>query len=465
LTHSRPSSDASLPELARARSSDLATRVSQESTRVRVPIVVRYTKTRISVTQGPDAGLTIEMAGRPVRVGTAPDSDLVLTDDTVSRKHCEIHPTPNGNQVRDTGSRNGVFLSGVRINDAILAGPANLRLGETTLSVQPLSETIDREQTTADRFGDLLGRSAAMRELFADLERIAPTDVTLLIEGETGTGKDLVAESVHQASLRADKPYVVLDCGAVTPTLAESELFGHERGAFTGASTARAGVFEQADGGTLFLDELGELPKDLQPKLLRVLEKREVRRIGSSKTIPVNVRLVAATNRNTAVEVQRGNFREDLYFRVSAAHVVVPPLRDRLDDLSMLVEHFLARETPPRTMDDVPATVWEMFRAHRWPGNVRELRNAVQRLLVTPERALRTVETSPAAFAAPAAAFTAGTEIVPLRVARRDAGDAFERAYLENVLARTGGNVTRAAAIAEVSRQMVQKLMRKHGMG
>jgi two-component system response regulator GlrR len=446
-------------ELAQGWASELASQVSQDSTRVRAPVVVRYTKTRVSVSQGPDAGLTIEVADRPLRVGTAADSDLVLTDDTVSRKHCEIHPTPAGVQVRDTGSRNGVFLNGMRINDAILAGAANLRLGETTLSVQPLTETIDREQTTADRFGDILGRSARMRELFADLERIAPTDVTLLVEGETGTGKDLVAESVHQASPRADKPYVVLDCGAVTPSLAESELFGHERGAFTGAAGARAGVFEQADGGTLFLDELGELPKDLQPKLLRVLEKRELRRVGGSKTIPVDVRLIAATNRNTAVEVQRGNFRQDLYFRVSAAHVVVPPLRDRLDDLPMLIEHFLARENPPRTMDDVPATVWEMFRAHRWPGNVRELRNAVQRLLVTPERALRTVETS-----SPVPAPATTSEIVPLRIARRDAGDAFERAYLENVLARTGGNVTRAAAIAEVSRQMVQKLMRKHGM-
>jgi len=439
--------------------------VPQESTRVRAPIVVQYSKTRIVVTHGPDAGLSVEVAGTPVRIGTASDNDLVLSDDTVSRKHCEISPTPNGIQVRDTGSRNGVFLANVRINDALLAGATSLRIGETTLSVQPLPETVDREQATTDRFGDVLGRSAKMRELFADLERIAPADVTLLIEGETGTGKDLVAESVHQMSPRADKPYVVFDCGAVTPSLAESELFGHERGAFTGASTARAGVFEQADGGTLFLDELGELPKDLQPKLLRVLEKREVRRIGSSKVVLVDVRLIAATNRNTAVEVRRGNFREDLYFRVSTAHVVVPPLRERLEDLPMLVEHFLSRETPPRSLEDIPSTVWEMFRAHRWPGNVRELRNAVQRLLITPERALRGVEPVSGPVSLPAGQPASSSDIVPLRIARREAGDAFERAYLENALRRTGGNVTRAAAIAEVSRQMVQKMMRKHGMG
>jgi transcriptional regulator with GAF, ATPase, and Fis domain len=253
--------------------------------------------------------------------------------------------------------------------------------------------------------------------------------------------------------------------------LAESELFGHERGAFTGASTARAGVFEQADGGSIFLDELGELPKDLQPKLLRVLEKREVRRLGSQRTIAVNVRVIAATNRNLAAEVALGNFREDLYFRLAGAHVYVPPLRDRMDDLPLLVEHFLAHSKPPRAASDIPTAVWEMFIAHRWPGNVRELSNAVQRLLVMPDRPLRSMTAAAASTSSPPAAGTeAPTEAptdaaLPLRVARREATDAFERQYVEGVLARTGGNVTRAAAEADVSRQMMQKLMRKHGIG
>jgi transcriptional regulator with GAF, ATPase, and Fis domain len=427
---------------------------------------VRYAKTRISVTHGPDTGVTLEVAGNTVRVGTAPDNDLVLTDDTVSRRHCELEATDAGLRIRDVGSTNGVLLSGIRLHDAIVAGSATLRLGETVLDVLPLRETVDREQATADRFGDVLGRSARMRELFADLERIAPTDVTLLLEGETGTGKDLVAESVHRASGRSAGPYVVFDCGAVAPTLAESELFGHERGAFTGAVASRPGVFEQADGGTLFLDELGELPKDLQPKLLRVLEKREVRRVGSAKTVPIDVRVIAATNRNMASEVQRGQFREDVYFRIAAAHVLVPPLRDRMDDLPMLVEHFLSMEKPPRCLDDVPKDVWEMFKAHRWPGNVRELRNAVQRLLVTPERAIRPLPNTPPP-SSPSRGFELAEsgEIPPLRIARRDAADDFERSYLRAVLGRTGGNITRAAAIAEVSRQMVQKLLRKHGIG
>jgi transcriptional regulator with GAF, ATPase, and Fis domain len=298
------------------------------------------------------------------------------------------------------------------------------------------------------------------------LARISATDLSLLIEGETGTGKELVAESVHQNSLRNTGPFVVFDCSAIAPTLAESELFGHERGAFTGAIAPRAGVFEQADGGTIFLDEIGELPRDLQPKLLRVLEKREVRRLGGSKTIPLNVRLIAATNRNLRSEVKRGEFRQDLYYRVAGAHVYVPPLRDRLDDLPLLAESFLASSQPPRSLSDVPQHVWDMFKAYRWPGNVRELKNAVRRVLVTPERALDT-DSLPdlAGQAAAAVALASSTgNVEPLRVARRNAADAFEKRYVEHVLGRSEGNVTRAAAMAEVSRQVIHKLMTKHGL-
>jgi transcriptional regulator with PAS, ATPase and Fis domain len=231
---------------------------------------------------------------------------------------------------------------------------------------------------------------------------------------------------------------------------------------------ALAGVFEQADGGTLFLDELGELPKDLQPKLLRVLEKRQVRRLGSQKLIPVDIRVIAATNRNLAAEVQIGNFREDLYFRLAAAHVHVPPLRDRMEDLTLLIEHFLSRASPPRSANDVPPQLWDMFVAHRWPGNVRELNNAIQRFIVTPERALKPPivagNQTPSKPPPPMPEVEAPATLQPLRIARREASDAFERSYLEAILMRTDGNVSRAAAIAEVSRQMVQKLMRKHGV-
>ncbi|SRR6266545_4334629 len=321
------------------------------------------------------------------------------------------------------------------------------------------------ESEGPEQFGALLGHSPAMRALFGDLARIAPTDLPLLLEGETGTGKDLAAESVHRASARAEQPYVVFDCGAVAPSLAESELFGHERGAFTGAIISRPGIFEQAHGGTLFLDEIGELPRDVQPKLLRVLEKGEVRRIGGLKTIPVDVRVIAATNRNVLAEVERARFRQDLYFRLAAAHVNVPPLRDHMDDLPLLLEHFLAMEFPPRRPDDLSPQTWEAFRSYSWPGNVRELRNAVRRLLVAPHRLNAEHRSAPTVtFDSDILAQWEDTEITPMRIARRSASDAFERRYLEAVLAKARGNVTRAAAIAEVSRQIMTKLLRKHGL-
>jgi transcriptional regulator with GAF, ATPase, and Fis domain len=435
--------------------------VTDDVTRAQPTRVVQYAKALLVVTQGPDQGKRHELAGTPVRIGSSSECTFVLTDDTVSRNHCQVAATPEGVHVRDEGSTNGIFVGAVRIIDAVFAEPLQLRLGQTVLTITPLPDKVNREQSVSDRFGDLLGRSAPMRELFADLIRIAPTELSVLIEGETGTGKELVADSIHRASARAQGPYVVFDCSAVTASLAESELFGHEKGAFTGAVAARAGVFEQADGGTIFLDELGELPKDLQPKLLRVLEKREVRRVGSNKTVPVDVRVLSATNRNLRAEVDAGNFREDVYFRVSATQVYVPPLRDRLDDLPVLVKHFLERSSPPRHIDEVPAHLWDMLRSYRWPGNVRELQNAVQRMLVTPERTL-----NPAAprSSAPVATPEPDAKLEPLRIARRQAADDFERGYLQRVLSRTDGNVTRAAAIAEVSRQMIQKLLKKHAI-
>ena len=420
--------------------------------------VVEYQKTRMSVVSGPDAGLSLEIVGAPVRIGTAEENDLILTDETVSRRHCEVIPTSNGLRVRDVGSTNRVLVGEALVVDATFTGPFQIELGNTVITITPLLETVYREQLDADRFGDLLGRAPPMQELFADLERIAPTELSLLIEGETGTGKELVAESVHRASPRADGPFVTFDCSSVAASLAESELFGHERGAFTGAVSSRAGVFEQASGGTIFLDELGELPKDLQPKLLRVLEKREIRRVGGTKTIPIDVRLIAATNRNLRAEVARGSFREDLYFRVAGARVYVPPLRERMGDLPRLIGSFLAACHPPRTLNDVPEHVWEMLRSYRWPGNVRELRNAVQRMLVTPDRVIEP-ETSESKRPPPLS-----EDLSPLRVARRDAADSFERSYVQALLLRADGNITRAAALAEVSRQVIHSLISKHGL-
>jgi DNA-binding NtrC family response regulator len=426
---------------------------------------VRYAKVRVEVVRGPDAGSHVDFAGQTLKIGTAEDNGLVLTDDSVSRAHCELEPVASGMRVRDVGSTNGVFAGGARLYDAVLPLHSRLLLGDTELALSALAETVEREQTTRDRFGDLLGASPRMRELFADLERIAAADVTLLIEGETGTGKDVVAESVHSASARAAGPFVAFDCGAVSPTLIESELFGHERGAFTGATQFHAGVFEQAHGGTLFLDEVGELPKELQPKLLRALDKRQFRRVGGTTVLAFDARVIAATNRQLRAEVSRHQFREDLYFRLAAAHVTVPALRERMEDLPLLVEHFLALEHAACSARDLPREIWDLLRGHRWPGNVRELRNAVQRFLVTPDRALRDLA-GVGTTSSPTTTVRDGpgaTELLPLRVARREANDAFERDYLAAALKVAGGNVTRAATIADVSRQNLQKLLKKHG--
>jgi transcriptional regulator with GAF, ATPase, and Fis domain len=426
--------------------------------------VIPYSKVRVSIVGGPDAGLTLDAAGGLIRVGTAPENDIVITDTTVSRRHCELEPTEFGMRIRDSGSTNGIALDGRRIYDAVVPGDFRIGLGDTVIAVTWLGETVEREQLEADRFGDVLGRSAHMRELFAQLEKIAPTEYTLLLEGETGTGKDLIAESVHEKSPRAGLPFVVFDCGAVAANLIESELFGHERGAFTGAQTAHEGVFEQAHGGTLFLDEIGELPLELQPKLLRVLERRELRRVGGKKTIAVDVRIIAATNRNLRAEMQRGTFRQDLYYRLAHAQVSVPPLRDREGDIELLVTHFLSREMPGSGVEQVPEDVWEMFKKHRWPGNVRELRNAVQRLALTPGRVLSTGDTGISQRRGIAAPKAANEPLLPLRIARRQSSDEFEREYVERALELADGNVPRAADMAEISRQMMQRLARKHGL-
>lgn len=419
---------------------------------------VSYPKIRVSVSAGPDAGLSRELASSTLRVGSASDNHLALTDDAVSRHHCAIEPVASGVRIRDEGSRNGVFIGGLQVFDALVSGPVQLRLGRSVLGIEPLAQTVVREQLVSERFHGLLGRSARMRELFADLARLAPTDSPVLIEGEAGSGKALVAESLHAESARARGPFVVFDCRAVAATLAEGELFGRERGAEAGALASGPGVFERADGGTLVLDELAALPKDLQLELLRVLQQREVRRLGSPRCLSIDVRLLTTTSRNLAVEVRRGNFLEELYFHVAADAVQLPPLRDRMEDLPLLVEHFLERARPPQRLEDVPAGVWALLEAHRWPGNVRELSNAVQRFMATPARALPG-ERAPSA---PSAAARSDAPLSPLRVARREATAAFERAYLADVLQRSRGNVTRAAALAAVSRQMMQKLMRKH---
>jgi transcriptional regulator with GAF, ATPase, and Fis domain len=305
-----------------------------------------------------------------------------------------------------------------------------------------------------------------MREIFGLVERIAPTDATVLIEGETGTGKDMIARTLHLLSPRHDKSFIVVDCGAVAGTLIESELFGHEKGAFTGAVAARQGAFELASGGTVFLDELGELSLDLQPKLLRVLEQRELRRVGGAKTIKVDLRVIAATRKDLRSEVEKGKFREDLYFRLNVVPITAPPLRERREDIPLLIDHMLARLA--HSANDT-AVLGDATRAalmaHDWPGNVRELRNVIERALA--------LGADPGMLVAPLDTSQKGVQLstavefdpgVSFRETKERWTELFERRYLTWLLRRAEGNISKAARDADMDRKYLHKLLRKYGI-
>ncbi|HSZ83925.1 MAG TPA: sigma 54-interacting transcriptional regulator [Polyangia bacterium] len=437
------------------------------------PSGLRIRRCRLTVVAGPDAGLARDFEAHAIRVGARRGADLVLTDTKVSRTHFEIRLDERGYRVRDLESTNGTFVSGLRVTDVYVPPGASIYVGDTRLRFDPLDDSVEVALSSADRYGDMVGRSVVMRELFARLAAVAPTDATVLVTGETGTGKELVAEALHENSARKGGPFVVLDCGAIPANLMESETFGHERGAFTGATSARAGAFERANGGTLFLDEIGELPLEMQPKLLRALERREIRRVGGAKMSQVNIRVVAATNRDLAVEVNKGRFREDLFYRLAVAHLVVPPLRERRDDIPLLVEHILAglpegRERGPRL-----ETI-ELMKKHEWPGNVRELRNVIERAVLF-KQTVR--EPSVIAAAAPVVRDVGSPDAasrddlriavdpkVPFKVAKQDMIDEFERRYVRALLDAHGGNISAAARAAGIDRMSIHKILTRLGM-
>ncbi|MBK8254863.1 MAG: sigma 54-interacting transcriptional regulator [Polyangiaceae bacterium] len=425
-------------------------------------------KVRLEVVRGPDQGLVVDVAGTEARIGSGKTCDLVLRDPTVSRMHLLVRVEGDAIRVSDAGSRNGTLLDNIRVADAWARPDSTITIGATTLRLRMSQDMAELPLSRRDRLGGLIGQSIPMRRIFALLERIAPTDTTVLVEGETGTGKELVAEALHDESPRAKGAFIVFDCSAASATLIESELFGHVRGSFTGATGDRPGAFEAANGGTLFLDEIGELPLDLQPKLLRALENREVRRVGSNTAHKVDVRIVAATNRSLVHEVDRGRFREDLYYRLAVVPVRLPPLRERLGDVPLLVRHFEEKLRRPG-QPELPESVVDDFCERSWPGNVRELRNAVARAI-----SIGTLSATPpgvapvAAPVAPPASRPGDAALAidlsePLFVGRERVAEAFEREYLAAALKQTGGNVSRAAEIAGVNRKFIQRAMKRFG--
>jgi transcriptional regulator with GAF, ATPase, and Fis domain len=419
-----------------------------------------------------------------VTLGSMDDNDLVLDDDTVSRYHCRIVQEETAYVLQDLSSTNGTFIDGVRIKEAYLAPGCKVLLGNTRIGFQSFDEEVQIRPSDEERFGDIIGGHVQMRKIFGILEKIAPTDTTVVIEGETGTGKEVVAQTVHKQSGRAERPFVVFDCSAVPANLIESELFGHEKGSFTGAIMARPGLFEMAHGGTIFLDELGELSLDLQPKLLRVLETREVRRVGGVRPVKVDVRVIAATNRRLEEEVRAGRFREDLYYRLSVVRLFLPPLRERRDDIPLLVRHFLRVGRFNKGADGamrvstLGRAVLEALRAYDWPGNVRELHNVVERAcsfadtdtieltdlpphLIESEHMQRLHQLRPQVLSVDA---DGGADIGPFKDAKEKWVASFERDYIRTLLERNEFNISHAAREADIDRKYFRKLMKKYGI-
>ncbi len=430
------------------------------------PVAIRVRQIVLDVAAGPDAGAQAVLGKRELSVGSHPSNDLVLRDPAVSRFHFRIVADDSGYRVIDTTSTNGTFVNGVRVQQGYLFDGAQIRLGSSTVVMRFGQQDTEIELSGEESFGSAVGRSVAMREVFATARRAAATNATILLLGETGTGKDVLARAIHDHSSRASGAFVVFDCAATPSNLVESALFGHARGAFTGADDYHAGVFERASGGTLFLDEIGELPLELQPKLLRALDGGAVTPVGASGEVAVSVRVIAATNRDLRAMVAIDAFRPDLYYRLAVVPLELPPLRDRPEDIPLLASHFLrdilAREGhpigswDPHQIDQALAGLQQQ----PWPGNVRELRNVIERAVALASVAELAGDGPPQLGTLRSSVLQSRSAQLPMQAAREQ----FDRHYVREVLDAAEGDVRRAAGIAKIHRKSFERLMRKHGI-
>lgn len=415
---------------------------------------------KLVVVEGEGRGAELIVEKERVVLGRSTVCDLSLKDGSVSGIHCEVVASPEGFLLRDLGSTNGIFMLGHRISELYLRPGSEFQVGNNLIRFEPLDNMVKIPLSRKDRFGSVLGRSIPMREIFAVLERVSTSDLPVLLRGETGTGKELLAAGIHAYSFRKNHPYVVLDCGAVPADTIESTLFGHEKGAFTGAVDTRRGVFEEASGGTLFIDEVGELAVGLQPKLLRALEQQEIQRVGGVKPVKVDVRIVAATHRDLLAQVNRGQFREDLFYRLSVVEVRVPPLRDRPEDVPLLVDQFLKEEE--RKGMTLSKDAMLSLQSHSWPGNVRELRNVMERACRLAEGDVinaddlhldqRIDDRLPLAVGGG----------LPYKEAKARLLAQFERQYLAQLMKEHGGNLSAASREAGLARNHLRNLCRKY---
>ena len=439
------------------------------------PEVVSLRKCQLVILEGPDKNKKMTLSKNVIKIGKKENNDLVLTDKTVSRNHLEIEYRDDSFILRDLESTNGTYLNGNKVKEAFLSPGDFIKLGNSAIEFVMFDEKVSIAPSSKNEFGEMVGKSRKMRQIFAILEKISPTNATVIIEGETGTGKDLVARAIHTNSSRKSKPFQVFDCSAVAPNLIESELFGHEKGSFTGAVKARAGAFEAALGGTVFLDEVGELTLDLQPKLLRALEQREIRRVGSNEPVKIDVRVISATNKNLKKEIKEKLFREDLYYRLSVVKISLPPLRDRTEDIPLIVERLLTHskfnqlEGGKLRVTRVDDEALKFLSRYPWPGNVRELANVIERASSFAEGELITRSNLEFIFHE----MTEGEERtdrmrvdtdLPFKEAKQQIVEVFEKEYLEELLKRHHYNLSKAAREAKVDRKHIRNLLKKYGI-
>jgi DNA-binding NtrC family response regulator len=439
---------------------------TEVNTRIRMQTHAAVPK--LVATAGPGAGRALAMSNALATVGRHPTNDLVLSDPKVSGVHLELRRVGERVHVRDAGSTNGTWLGPHRVTEMELASGGEIIVGSTTLRLELDDAAGTAMVSLQSSFGELVGQSTEMRELFATLERVAPKSLSVLVQGETGTGKEEVARALHVRSTRAAQPFVVIDATALPETLAESLLFGHEKGAFTGADQRRTGFFEAASGGTVFIDEIGELPAPLQSKFLRVLERQEVVRVGGNVPVKIDVRVVSATHRDLRHEIEATRFREDLYYRLAQVRVQLPPLRDRVEDVPLLCQKLLAGLAGGR---DVPILIEQaavdFLTTQPWPGNVRELRNVLARAAaLAHEGIIRRADVAGEGFGFRGtrqereALDLSGT----FASAKDRAIERFESAYLAALMKRCGGNLSAAAREADVARHHLRDLLKKRGL-
>ena len=430
-----------------------------------LPGTHRPPRVQLVVVDGPDAGRAVALESRPVVVGSGAGCDLVLHDDRVSRRHLEVSREGGRWLVRDLGSTNGTVYEGSLLGEARVPAGATFKMGRSFVRIQPQPQPLEVQPSQSRRFGDLVAESLAMREVFAVLELAATSDATVLLEGETGTGKELAARAIHEASGRRRGPFVAVDCGALPETLLESELFGHVKGAFTGASQSRAGAFARASGGTLFLDELAQVSAPVQARLLRAIEERRVRPVGADAEREIDVRIIAASREGLESRVADGAMRSDLYYRLSVVRVVLPPLRARREDIAPIVAELLRRRgidtgRPP----GIGGPNLDRLIAHPWPGNVRELRNVIDRAVALSPGAsgfagLR-IAAAPSATDDPLGV----RADLPYAEAKQAVLTAFEQRYLRDLIARCEGNISAASRASGIDRKHLRMLLRRQGL-